>query len=134
RVRNATFHVLEPRGVRLGIRHEHDFRPRTGDLDDALGEVEYRDLLPRIADVVEATRRVGVLAELHECAHDVGDVAEATTLFAVTVHRHGRAGHRLLDEPRDDHAIVSRLPWTDSIEQPHGNHRQAELAVVREPE
>src|SRR6185312_2771963 len=86
-------------------RPVHDPRTRTGEIDDALGEIDDRHL----AGVAEVERSGQAGRGEHEFADafdQVVHVAERARLRAVAVNRERLVAQRLHDEIGDDAAIV----------------------------
>ena len=67
-------------------------------------------------------------------AHRVGHVTERARLLAVAVYLERRAGERALDEARDDHSVLARLPRPDRVEEADDDAVEPALLVEAERE
>ena len=83
-------------------------------------------------DVVDLA--VGELEQASERAHDVGDVAEAPRLAAVTVDLERLPGQSALHEARDDVPVAAVLPRPDGVEEAGDHAAQAALVAQRQRE
>ncbi len=82
-----------------------------------LCELEHRELV--LGADVDGTDFGGVLHEREEASEEVVDVAEATCLTAVAIHREGLVAQRLHDEVAHDASIVWIHPRAVRIEDAH---------------
>ena len=105
----------------------HDLRPRAGDVDDRLGELEQRELV-RVADVDRVV--VAGLGEPDQAVDQVGDERERARLRAVAEHRDRLVLQRLAQEGRDGAAVERAHPRAVGVEDPHDGRVDALLAVV----
>src|SRR5438067_9586055 len=86
------------------------------------------------ADIENFADGFALVHQLHQRADYIADVTETARLFAIAVNSDGPTRKRLLHEAGDHHAVLSRLPWADGIEETHDRRRQFLLAPVSERE
>ncbi len=126
---DATLHVFETGGVGLGEGDEHDFGGAAGEFQDALGQGKDGDLFGA-TDVVDASGSFFVRGQTGEGADDIADVTEASALGAIAVDRERFASERLLNEARDDHAVLAGLAGADGIKEARADDIGPELLVI----
>src|SRR3954471_14914192 len=131
--RAAVRDLFEARLVGNLERDEAELGARAGALEDALGQVEDRDLLGR-PDVEYFAERRLAFEQREQRADGVVDVQEAARLRAVAVDSERLACQRLADEARHHHAVLAGLARTDGVEQADDDVLSAQLPVVAECE
>src|SRR5438128_987703 len=62
----------------------------------------------------------------------INHLRERPGLGSIAEHGNRLSGERLTDEVRDHHSVLSRLAWSDGIEEPHDDDRQLALFPIRQ--
>src|SRR5207247_7572883 len=131
--RDAVEHVVDTESVDPLVRHIDEFRRRSGQLEDAVCEIDDRDPVPR-ADVEDVARYCRRVHETLERADRVLDVAKSARLRTVAVNLERRSRHGGAYEASHDHPVLAALARTDRVEQTRGHEVETSLLPVRERE